>query len=258
MPVHPHCPAPPRRALRRPCLRMQHLATGGDPVTPYYSDDLVTLYHGDCRDLLPRLGPVDAVVTDPPYSETSLAWDRWPDAWPSLAAAVTSSMWCFGSMRMFLDRRDEFTDWRLSQDLIWRKPLGTSFHADRFIRVHEHVLHFYRGPWGDVHREVPTVKHLGPDRGTRTRGVDRGAHLGAIGDRGYTDNGTRLLQSVIDAPNLRQRSLHPTEKPLAVLDPLIQYTTPRGGGPARPLRRVRLNPRRCTRQRTPSHRDRSR
>jgi DNA modification methylase len=27
-----------------------------------------TLYLGDCRDILPTLGPVDAVVTDPPYS----------------------------------------------------------------------------------------------------------------------------------------------------------------------------------------------
>lgn len=26
-----------------------------------------TLYLGDCRDILPTLGPVDAVVTDPPY-----------------------------------------------------------------------------------------------------------------------------------------------------------------------------------------------
>ncbi len=27
----------------------------------------VTLYHADCRDVLPTLGPVDAVITDPPY-----------------------------------------------------------------------------------------------------------------------------------------------------------------------------------------------
>jgi DNA modification methylase len=27
----------------------------------------VELYLGDCRDILPTLGPVDAVVTDPPY-----------------------------------------------------------------------------------------------------------------------------------------------------------------------------------------------
>ena len=29
--------------------------------------DGVTLYLGDCRDVLPTLPPVDAVVTDPPY-----------------------------------------------------------------------------------------------------------------------------------------------------------------------------------------------
>lgn len=32
----------------------------------YLSDD-VTLYQGDCREILPTLGKVDAVVTDPPY-----------------------------------------------------------------------------------------------------------------------------------------------------------------------------------------------
>jgi hypothetical protein len=38
-------------------------------MTPYYQDDSVTLYHGDCRDIIPMLGPVDHVITDPPYSE---------------------------------------------------------------------------------------------------------------------------------------------------------------------------------------------
>jgi site-specific DNA-methyltransferase (adenine-specific) len=37
-------------------------------MTPYYSDDQVTLYHGDCFDLLHNLSGVGAVVTDPPYS----------------------------------------------------------------------------------------------------------------------------------------------------------------------------------------------
>lgn len=34
---------------------------------PYYEDDAVTIYHGDCREILPHLPKVDAVVTDPPY-----------------------------------------------------------------------------------------------------------------------------------------------------------------------------------------------
>lgn len=40
---------------------------------PYYSDDHVTIYHGDTLDLLAELEiiSVDAVVTDPPYASGS-------------------------------------------------------------------------------------------------------------------------------------------------------------------------------------------
>lgn len=38
--------------------------------TPYYTDELVTLYHGDALAVLAQLetGSVDALITDPPYS----------------------------------------------------------------------------------------------------------------------------------------------------------------------------------------------
>lgn len=36
-------------------------------MEPYYRDDLVTIYHGLCEDILPELGRVDLVLTDPPY-----------------------------------------------------------------------------------------------------------------------------------------------------------------------------------------------
>lgn len=38
-------------------------------MTPYYADDVVTIYHGDCRDILPHLAPSDfgVMLTDPPY-----------------------------------------------------------------------------------------------------------------------------------------------------------------------------------------------
>jgi site-specific DNA-methyltransferase (adenine-specific) len=36
-------------------------------LKPYYDEDGITIYHGDCMDILPQLEPVDLVLTDPPY-----------------------------------------------------------------------------------------------------------------------------------------------------------------------------------------------
>ena len=38
-------------------------------TTPYYSDPWVTLYHGDCLEVMGGLTKVSHVITDPPYSE---------------------------------------------------------------------------------------------------------------------------------------------------------------------------------------------
>jgi len=36
-------------------------------MRPYYEHAGITIYHGDCREILPGLPKVDAVVSDPPY-----------------------------------------------------------------------------------------------------------------------------------------------------------------------------------------------
>jgi site-specific DNA-methyltransferase (adenine-specific) len=36
-------------------------------IKPYYEQDGITIYHGDCREILPSLPKVDLVLTDPPY-----------------------------------------------------------------------------------------------------------------------------------------------------------------------------------------------
>ena len=52
---------------------------------PYYSDDYVTLYHGDCREILPALDRPAAIVTDPPYGLAGKMaggvrkWGLWAD-----------------------------------------------------------------------------------------------------------------------------------------------------------------------------------
>ena len=36
-------------------------------MKPYYSDSFATIWHGDCREILPSISPVDLILTDPPY-----------------------------------------------------------------------------------------------------------------------------------------------------------------------------------------------
>lgn len=199
-------------------------------TAPYYADEAVTLYCGDFRELLPHVlathGEPDLTLTDPPYGETSLAWDRWPDGWPKLIPG--RSMWCFGSMRMFLGHQAEFDGWKLSQDVIWEKHAGPGFATDRFNRVHEIALHWYRGPWGDVHHDTPRA-HTGGKR-TAVKRAAMGAEW--YGDRGESmdvRDGTTFVRSVIYASSMHGKGVNETEKPEGVVTPLLTYGCPPGG-----------------------------
>lgn len=48
---------------------------------PYYEHGGITIFHGDCRNILPHFPPADLVLTDPPYgidfqSSHRIAWQR--------------------------------------------------------------------------------------------------------------------------------------------------------------------------------------
>jgi DNA modification methylase len=52
-------------------------------MKPYYEHAGITIYHGDCREVLPHL-KADAVVTDPPYGMGKAEWDETivpPESW---------------------------------------------------------------------------------------------------------------------------------------------------------------------------------
>lgn len=195
---------------------------------PYWNDDYVTLYHGDARHILPSL-KADCVITDPPYGETNLVWDRWPDGWLSSAAMIAPQMWCFGSFRMFVDKHNEFRDhWKIAQEVIWEKHNGSNSFADRFRRVHELAVHFYRGDWSALHIEPQFTNDATARTVHRKRRPPQRSEIGGHSYRSE-DGGPRLMNSVIYARSCHGYAIHPTQKPEAIITPLMLYSVPLGG-----------------------------
>jgi len=133
---------------------------------------------------------------------------------------------------MFSDHAAEFAEpragWRMSQDVVWEKHNGSSFHADRFRRVHESAAHFYRGPWDEAYKNPPKT----PDATKRTvRRKQRPPHMGVIGEGAFRseDGGPRLMRSVIYEPSCHGYAENETQKPLGIIRPLIEYSCPPGG-----------------------------
>lgn len=196
----------------------------------------VSILIGDMRERLLELQDeaFDLILTDPPYGETSLGWDRRVPGWPSLVRRLlkpSGSMWVFGSMRMFLETADDFAGWKLAQDIVWEKHNGTGLFNDRFRRVHEIACHFYRddAPWSGVYRE-PQFTNDVTARTVRKKGLPA-QWIGAKGETIYRseDGGPRLMRSVIFCRSEHGRALHPTQKPIGIVEPLLLYSCPEGG-----------------------------
>ena len=120
-------------------------------MTPYYEDAAVTLYHGDCLDVLPTLGAVDHVITDPPYSDDTHAGARTGDASTASVLvdfAPTEASSISGVLALCKARRWAIltvdwqhvlplkahppTGWRFVRHGVWVKPNGTpQFTGDR-------------------------------------------------------------------------------------------------------------------------------
>lgn len=117
-------------------------------MKPYYQDSACTIYHGDCREILPALPKVDLVLTDPPYDEKTHKGARYGfretsseipfaplDAIESLVREMLnlSRGWviCFCSLEMYGEYKSASKDAWVRAGF-WRRPNGVpQFSGDR-------------------------------------------------------------------------------------------------------------------------------
>lgn len=129
-----------------------------------------TLYLGDCAEILPLIGKVDAVITDPPYGisankqtlgkgkkEFSRGGD-WDESVPDLSLCMAAApLLCFWGGNYFTQQLPPSNDW-----LIWHKINdGRSFSEcemawTNFGRQTRHLSHH----WSGEEKSHPTQKPL--------------------------------------------------------------------------------------------------
>ncbi len=105
---------------------------GARRVKPYYQDDHVTLYHGDCREIGPVVMDDEmAVVSDPPYG---MKWDGRVSIGPGGSGATGTRSSTYGQTIIGDDEPFDPEPWISAAEVIlwgsnhyaWKLPLGTT------------------------------------------------------------------------------------------------------------------------------------
>ena len=189
------------------------------------------LWHGDCLELMKYIpdGSVDLVLTDPPYGTTACKWDSvipFEPMWEQLNRIIkpNGAICLFGSepfssaLRMSNIKNFKY-DW------IWDKkiPSGMSYARFQPMRQTENISVFCNGKTvynpQMVKRDKP-IKGGGMSKGETTNNQ----HLIALHKTYEYKNPTNLI--VFD--KIRKGSLHPTQKPVPLLEYLIRTYTNEG------------------------------
>ncbi len=201
-------------------------------IKPYFKNSLVTLYHGDCLELLSRLGMVfDAVIADPPYGVTPYAWDEvipFGRMWEVLrqSARRSAAVCLFGSEPFSsLVRTGNLGMYKY--DWYWEKSRNSNYMLARVqpLRHIEQIMVFCDG-----NPPYHPIMEAGEDYTTRHR--DRCGIMGGntrTKDIGGRVRNTRFPKNILRIPSIYpNETLHPTQKPVALIEYLVRTYTVEG------------------------------
>jgi DNA modification methylase len=159
-------------------MRIEHLAEG------------VTLYNADCREVLPTLGKVDAVVTDPPYG---IGADE--------AAAKNNGKW----------------GWKFYGDTKWDRERPDAYLLLKLLELGKYQIIWGGNYFTDI--LPPTMQWLIWDKGQRDF---------SLADLEMAWSSQKAASRIFDYSRslaLKDGKEHPTQKPIEVMKWCLSFVS---------------------------------
>lgn len=200
--------------------------------------ETIQLYNGNCLDIMPQLikrgVKVDAIITDIPYGTTACEWD---------SVIPLDQMWnCIKGIRkesaaVVLFGNEPFNSYlRISNiseykyDIYWQKERATNIFQlkRRPAKVIETINVFYKN---QCTYNPQMIKYDGPKRTNKIKNGKLGLLVDSQNRKPYeyNDKGIRYpLQIIQFKRDILTSNLHPTQKPMALMEWLIKTYTDEG------------------------------
>ena len=200
-----------------------------------FKSETLWLMQGDCLERMKEIpdGSVDMVLTDPPYGTTSCKWDSVIPLdliWKELSRIMKPH----GAIVMTASQ--PFTTLLISSNIsqyhhswVWDKRFAANFpQAKRQpLRVHEDVVVFGKTPkyypvMSKRDKPIKKGKNAGAEMYGGISGLGRQDYEGKVYDEKYPET---VIEFNVRADG---RKLHPTQKPVALMEYMIKTYTNEG------------------------------
>ena len=211
-------------------------------IAPYYHSDRVTLYNADCIDVMRDMpdNSVDAIITDLPYGTTACKWDAiipFEPMWAQVkrvlkanGAFITTASQPFTS-KLIMSNLDWF-----KYEWIWEKtnPSNIALANKQPMKYHENICVFY-GSQPTYNKQMVIRKSRrikwAQDNNYKfhnSRSQQTGLKYIEVDSKKYNTefkNPSTVLKVNSLRPNSKEFVEHPTQKPVALMEYLINTYT---------------------------------
>jgi len=193
------------------------------------------IYLGNCLDLMPEIetGSIDMILCDLPYGTTACKWDTiipFHPLWEQYkriikpnGAIVLFGAEPFSSALRMSNIKNYKYDW------IWDKKLSGGFAVAKYrpLAINENISVFGRGK---ITYNPQMLKGKMRVKGrTKNNGIDLSENWKGLKDGYSTKNDFYFPKTIIEISNANRRNkLHPTQKPVSLMEYLIKTYTNEG------------------------------